>query len=106
MLLNRELKPAVKVTKLLKTPVILPARSPSGPINMIGRQQIATLNGPNSEIPRWTPFVTGGSLFFPTFFEDPGSAAADNKYKDVLFNFEGQQFTFPAYHAEVMKMFR
>ena len=34
--------------------VILPARSQSGPINMIGRQQIATLNGPNLEIPRWT----------------------------------------------------
>ena len=42
---------------------------------------------------------------FPTFFEEPGSAAADNKYKGVLFNFEGQQFTFPAYHDEVMKMF-
>ena len=52
VLLNRELKPAVKVPKLLKTPVILPARSQSGPINMTGRQQIATLNGPNSEIPR------------------------------------------------------
>ena len=34
VLLNRELKPAVKVPKLLKTPVILPARSQSGPINM------------------------------------------------------------------------
>ena len=87
VLLNRELKPvkpAAKVPKLLKTPVILPARSQSGPINMTGRQQIATLNGPNSEIPRWTPFVTGGSLCFPTFFEKPGSAAADNKYKGVL----------------------
>ena len=67
---------------------------------MNGRQQLATINGGGN--PRWNSFVTAGASVFPTFFEEPLSPIAVNKYKGVVFKFtDGEEYTFPAYHAEV-----
>ena len=95
-----EIKPPEKVRKLLNSRVpIVP--SEKGKIDMNGRQQLATINGGGN--PRWTSFVTAGASVFPTFFEEPLSPIAVNKYKGVVFKYtDGEEYTFPAYHAEVL----
>ncbi len=77
----------------------------NGKINMSGCQQLATINGGGN--PRWTSFVTDGTIVFPTFFEDPLSPLASNRYRGVVLKYtDGEEYTFPAYHAEVLTMFK
>ncbi len=104
VLSTRQLKTQKKVPKLLKTRVHI-SPSENGKINMSGRQQLATINGGGN--PRWTSFLTAGTSVFPTFFEKPLSPLAVNKYKGVVFTYtNGEQYTFPEYHAEVLAMFK
>ena len=103
MLAARQIQPPKKVPKLLNSRVqIVP--SENGKTSMAGRQQIATVNGSGSFNPRWKSFVTAGSIVFPTFFENPLSPLALNKYKDVVFKYTDGQYTFQSYHAEVLAM--
>jgi hypothetical protein len=104
VLAARDIQPPKKVPKLLKSRVhIVP--SENGKINMSGRQQLATINGGGN--PRWTSFVTAGTSVFPTFFEKPLSPLAVKKYKGVVFKYtDGEEYTFPAYHAEVLTMYK
>ena len=109
VLATREQKPRKKVPKLMQKtakPVYIEP-SKNGKISTAGRQQIATINGKDSFSPRWNPFVSAGSIVFPNFDEDPLSARAVNEYKGVVFKYAvGEEYTFPAYQAEVLAMFK
>jgi hypothetical protein len=66
---------------------------------------MATINGGTN--PRWTSFVTAGSSVFETFYTKPLSSKAVNEYKGVVFKYtDGEEYTFPEYHAEVLAMFK
>ena len=106
MLATRGIQSHKKVPKLKNKRVPIKP-SEDGSINMAGRQKAAPINGKGSYNPSWSDFVTAGSIVFPNFYEEPLKARAVNQYKGVLFKYtDGEEYTFPEYHAEVLSMFK